>query len=257
MRKFRFLFIILLFLTIALGSFGFSLQGRYVVPIIIYHHVEHVQKPLANNVSPRSFARQMDYLKKHGYRVINLDELVHAIREKKRLQKSVVITFDDGNEDNYAHAFPILKQHGFPATIFVIAATVGEEGYLNWGEIKEMERERVVIGSHTLSHVYLPGVSPQEHRHQIFESKKILEEKLGHPVDYIAYPSGGFNEEIKTIVKAAGYKGACTTNRGYHRLNEDIYELKRIRLSDRDSNIALWVKFSGYYNLFRSLTDPY
>ncbi len=265
-RKFTRLFLVL----IAVVSLGFwGLSQRYVTPILVYHSVNYSNNPkvlvpiyegvvTGNIVTPENFFRQMDYLQKHQYNVISLNELVTATVAKSSLPaKSVVITFDDGYADNYVHAFPVLKKYGFPATIFVLVATVGQDGWLTWAQIKEMDTQGIDIGSHTVNHAYLPEISEEKQHYEIEESKKILEEKLGHAANYIAYPAGGFAGQIKTIVKDAGYKGACTTNRGFEKFNRDVYELKRIRVSNKDDSFFLWAKLSGFYNLFRSAKSPY
>ncbi|HOW34969.1 MAG TPA: polysaccharide deacetylase family protein [Candidatus Omnitrophota bacterium] len=248
-----------IFLVIALaaavffGYFFFWVSGRYVAPIMVYHSVGDPRPDRTVAVTLKNFRKHMDYLKKHGYNVISLDELVVSIREKKKTPpRSVVITFDDGFDDNYLNAFPVLKEYSFPATIFVIADEVGDQGYVTWEQLKEMEQHGVTAGSHTLDHTYLPGVSEVMGRRQIIESKKLMEQKLGHAVDYIAYPSGGFSEEIKNIVRDAGYKAACTTNRGLHVLNDDLYAIKRIRFTNKEYDESLWLKLSGYYNILRA-----
>ena len=101
---------------------------------------------------------------------------------------------------------------------------------------------------------YLPQVSYKDQLYEIEESKKILEAKLNQPIDFYAYPVGGFSEEIKNLLRKAGYRGAFTTNRGTDRLNRDVYEINRIRLGDHDTHdLILTAKLSGYYNLFRKL----
>jgi peptidoglycan/xylan/chitin deacetylase (PgdA/CDA1 family) len=173
-------------------------------------------------------------------------------------RKSVVITFDDGYTDNYDHAYKILKKYGYPATIFVPSDLVNNEGYLNWVQMRKMINNGITIGSHTRRHAYLPDLSIEEQWDEIAASKKILETNLGVAVDYFSYPIGGFNDAIKQLVKKAGYKGATATNRGYDRLNKDVFELNRIRFSDKDHRIDyLWMKLSGYYNLFREAKAPY
>ena len=166
-------------------------------------------------------------------------------------------SFDDGYENNYTYAFNILKKHEFPATIFVVTDLVGTPGFLTWDEINEMTQHGIFIGSHTRTHPYLPDLSYEQQRKEILESRQILKEKLDQPINFFCYPTGGFNEQIKRLVKEAGYLGATTTNRGYDRLNRDVYELKRIRLKTDDvSSFVLWAKFSGYYNLFRRDKHP-
>lgn len=258
MRRLRkALFIFAVILAAASGSFCIWLSNKYTVPILVYHSVNYAEETTGITVDPDRFERQMAYLKDHHHRVISLDELVGMIREKKDFPpKSVVITFDDGYVDNYVYAFPILKKYGFSATIFVITDLVDKKGYITWDQLKEMEKSGITVGSHTLDHTYLPGVSEDWQRRQIFDSKKIIEQKLGHPIDYMAYPNGGFSKKIKKMVQEAGYKGACTTNRGLIPLNKDIYELKRIRFKNKDPHLALWIKLSGYYNFFKTPRDP-
>ena len=120
-----------------------------------------------------------------------------------------------------------------------------------------MEKFGISFGSHSRLHPYLPSIDSAEQRNQIQISKEILEHELGHPIDYFAYPSGGFNESIQALIKESGYKGACTTNRGYHPHNDDLYEIKRIRFGNNDhSDLVLWSKLSGYYQLFRKWKNP-
>lgn len=252
-----FLIVSVLFIALS-GSFLFWASDKYVVPIMMYHNVSSSDQPRMNSVTPENFAKQMAYLHKHGYRVVPFSELVNSITEKKTLpKKSVVITFDDGFEDNYTNAFPVLKEYHFPAIIFVVTDIVGKSGFLTWEQIKEMEKFDISFGSHTRLHAYLPSLDKAEQRNQIRGSKEILEQQLGHQIEYFAYPSGGFNDSILSVLKEAGYKAACTTNRGYRRLNDDPYMIKRIRFGNNDnSDIILWAKLSGYYQVFKKWRNP-
>ncbi|MFA5088712.1 MAG: polysaccharide deacetylase family protein [Candidatus Omnitrophota bacterium] len=255
-RIIGFLAVILLLLA---GALFCWLSDKYTVPIMMYHNVNSVVNPIAPTVSPEYFRRHMEFLKRNHYRVISLDEFVEAMSSGKRLpRKSVVITFDDGYEDNYIFALPVLREHHFPATIFVPPAKIGQEGRLTWAQLREMVGQDVTIGSHTFHERYLPHLPYDNQREEIFESKRILEEKLGVAVNYLSYPIGGFNDKIKQDVRDAGYKAACSTNRGSNRFNRDLYELNRIRFGDPDnSGIILRVKLSGYYNLFRKYKSPH
>lgn len=242
----------------ALGVFLWA-RTHYVVPILMYHHVNGDGGFQLDTVSVDLFDWQMDYLKKHHYHVISLADLVKAIRAGRPVpHDSVVITFDDGYDDNYIYAYKILRKYQFPATIFVVSDRVGTPGFLTQAQMEEMAAHNIAIGSHTRTHKYLPGVSPTVQREEIVGSKHRLEELLGREVDYFAYPSGGFSRRIAEMVRDAGYAGACATNRGYDRFNKDVYQLNRVRLSDKDNRIDyLWIKLSGMYNLFRQARDPY
>ena len=234
-------------------------SNNYVVPIMMYHNVENTHYNEGNWITPENFERHMIYLQEHGYHIISLDELVSAIKENKRLaKKTVVITFDDGFENNYTNAYFILKKYGLTATMFVPSDLVNTKGRLSWHDLKEMVDNGIDIGSHGRVGDYLPSFSQIRQKDEIFESKRILEEKLGIKVNYFAYPIGGFTPKIKKMLIAAGYKGACTTNRGFDKKNKDVFELNRIKFSNKDnSDIILWAKLSGYYNLFRGCKNPF
>lgn len=242
-------------LVSAIG-FTFWLRDRYVVPILTYHHVGIPSgKWRLNTVSEKSFVYQMDFIQRHGFQVISFDDLVEGMNKGQLFNRNtVVLQMDDGNEDNYKYAFPILKEHGFPATEFLVSDWVGQSDYLTWDQVKEMEKYNISAGAHTRHHAYLPRLSLAEAKDEIEGSKRIIEDHLGHPIDYFCYPTGGFTKAVEELVKEAGYKAAVTTNRGKGKFNLDMYALKRIHMNntdDRYSGLILWFKLSGYYNLFR------
>ncbi len=260
MRRFQRVVIILIFVGVIAATYGVEFYSKYTVPIIMYHNAEPSERKGAlNSVSNKNFEYQMAFLKRHKFNVISLTDLARAIREKRFLpHNSVVITFDDGYADNYHHAFPILKKYGFPATIFIVASLIGHENYLTWDQIKEMEFSGIDFGSHTLTHPYLPDLTRDQQRKEIIGSKEFIESRLGHTIHHFSYPIGGFNEDSKALAEEAGYLSACTTNRGYTRFNEDLYELKRIRFGNKDNVYwNVFVKLFGYYNLFRKPVNPY
>jgi len=259
--------ILVVFLAvILLGVLFFSwITPRYVVPILTYHSIGYGKGGFY--VTPENFAKQMEYIKKNGYEVITLDELARSIKDKKSLKrKKVVITLDDGYKDNFEYAYPVLKRFGFPATIFIITDFIGKDfpagkmQFLNWDEVIAMSKDRISFGSHTKTHFYLGVVIDEKAAFEEIEgSKKAIEQKIGMPVDYFCYPGGGFNEEAKSLVTKAGYKGACATNRGFADFNRDVYELKRIKVTNSDMTkpFSFWVKLSGYYNILRKEKNPY
>ncbi|MDD5634554.1 MAG: polysaccharide deacetylase family protein [Candidatus Omnitrophica bacterium] len=233
------------------------IKPQRVVPILMYHAVGDV-KGNTLYVSPENFKKQMTFLHDRGYTVISLDKLVDAIASGvKFMPKTVVVTFDDGLKDNYINAFPVLVKYNMPATIFLITGSVDKrENYLNWDQVELMAKNNIDFGGHTRNNVYLPEVTDDNKlRAEIDGSKKDIEENTGREVKYFCYPTGGFNENIKRIVAESGYKGACTTNRGLVRGNTDVYELKRVKVtnSDMEKPFHFKAKISGYYNLFRKI----
>ncbi|MBN2097715.1 MAG: polysaccharide deacetylase family protein [Candidatus Omnitrophica bacterium] len=259
--KFKKTFLVLIIIFSIAGVY-FHLQSRYVVPILMYHHIDGDGEDSSLSVSPENFRRQMQFLAAHKYNTISLAEFVQSkVKGEKLPHNSVVITFDDGYADNYGYAYPVLKEYQIPATIFVIVDAIGEEEFVNLEQMKEMCASGVItIGSHSLSHVYLPDRDKTTLEREIAGSKTKLEARLREKIDFFCYPIGHFNEKIQQIVKAAGYQAACTTNRGRveTNLNQDLFALKRIKITDSWPNLFIfWVKLSGYYNLFRTARSPY
>ena len=261
MKILKRLFTVILILVILGASFYFLyMNPRRVVPILMYHSISDKENS-SLHVSPESFQKQMAFLKRKRYSVISLDELVTGIREGKKFpSKTVVITFDDGYRDNYLDAFPVLSKYDFPATIFLVTGYVGKKNeYLTWDQVRLMQKHDIDFGGHTRNNTYLPSVKDTKKLwEEVDGSKKDIELNTRREANYFCYPIGGFSSKAKDAVKKAGYKGACTTNRGYDRYNKDVYELNRVKVKNSDSTkpFSFRAKLSGYYNLFRSLKSP-
>ena len=257
MKVFRRLVFVLVAIGLLAGLFYFSyMRPRKVVPILMYHSISE-DTTSSLNVTPENFKKQIDFLAGSGYSVIPLDELVEGIRKNKKFpDKTVVITFDDGFEDNYLNAFPVLAKHKMPATVFLVAGYIGErEGYLKWDQVNLMKQNGVDFGAHTVNNVYLPAIEDTRTLWwEVSGPKSIIKGATGETPRYFCYPTGGFNAKVKNAVVRAGYNGACTTNRGFGKLNKDVYELKRVKVTNSDMNkpFHFRAKLSGYYNLFRS-----
>jgi peptidoglycan/xylan/chitin deacetylase (PgdA/CDA1 family) len=226
--------------------------------ILMYHMIEKTNKRIEKRyaLSPDRFRRQLGYLKRKGYTPISLDDLYeYFLRRTISLpQKPVIITFDDGYMDNYENAYPILKECGFPAAVFIIGGFVGNtnvwmksEGYperpmMGWREIEDMKKDGITIGSHTMNHLRLSILKTEDARKEIDGSKKFLEDKLGVPVDHFAYPYGDMNASFRHIVKTAGYKTACSTRSGFNSDGIDLFELRRLEIYGTDSVVSFGIK---------------
>jgi len=254
MDKFKkFVLFPLLTITLFFSVFFLFLQINYYPPILMYHSLgtPPVETP---QVEKEIFKQQLRYLKEHGFKVILVEELAESIKKRKIERKVVAITFDDGYKNNL-EAAELLKEFGFPATIFVIVNKINEEGYLGEEDLKYiLANTPVNIGSHTLNHKYLPSLSLFELEKEIFLSKKILENMLGREINAFSYPLGGFNREALKIVEKAGYKCGFTTNRGK---GKNIFALKRIKITNNDVGLNLWAKLSGFYHIFKRARRPY
>ncbi|MBN1405287.1 MAG: polysaccharide deacetylase family protein [Candidatus Omnitrophica bacterium] len=260
-KKLTLLFVISI-VVVAL-SYQFLLKPQYAVPILMYHNIENGENE-SLYVGKRNFSQQMAYIKKYGYNVISLDELVAGIKNKRNFKhNTLVITFDDGYLGNYTNAYPILKSYDFPATIFLISNYIGKDKeFLKWPHIQEMlKNSKITFGGHTRNNIYLPDAKDKGIlENEISGCRKDIQARLNTRVDYFCYPAGGFSKDIKKIAEQSGYKGACTTNRGFNESGIDVYALRRIKIKDSDfgkNPLSFWFKLSGYYNLFRKAKNPY
>lgn len=243
----------LLGVAIAIGICGMWIYPRHTVPILMYHYVNDGHAG-SLSVTPENFERQMKYLKDRGYAVISLDAFIEGKRLGRDFARNtVVITFDDGWEDNYTKAFPILKKYEMPATIFLISQLVGQAPYLHWDQIREMSAHGIDFGSHTRTHAYVPNLNQEQLLEEALSSKQEIEMHLGRPVKHFCYPLGGFREESKDVLRQAGYLSAVTTNRGSDRQQQDLYAIRRIKVTNSDAvkPLSFWAKLSGYFYLFR------
>jgi peptidoglycan/xylan/chitin deacetylase (PgdA/CDA1 family) len=263
MSKFKKVVIALVILVSLSGFLILNfIRQQYVAPILMYHSIVTVPTPENRlTVSVKTFQRQMRFLKEHHYNLLPLEELAALIREKKPIPpKSVALTFDDGNKDNYTLAFPILKKYNVPAAFFIIINEVGraQNDRLNWDEIRLMQESALVtFGSHCLGPEPLVNLkSETQLKKEIFDSKKILEENLGLPVNMFSYPEGRFNHKIKQSVKDAGYKLAVATSPGRKFPHDDVFVLKRLRISENAGNpFVFWIETSGFYTFIKERRD--
>ena len=203
-----------------------GIQG---VPILAYHQIARDDE--LYSVNPEEFAEQLNYLKTAGYHSVSLHDVFEAREGHGELPaKPIVLTFDDGYEDNYTEALPIMEQYGFTCTVFIIVNSVGQEDYLSWDEIRAMQQRHMDIGSHTLNHVSLQDRPRLEKQLEIDESKGLIEDQIEQQVEFFAYPYGSYDQESFALLKAAGYRGACTGVSGYNLPQDTQQQLPHARI---------------------------
>jgi peptidoglycan/xylan/chitin deacetylase (PgdA/CDA1 family) len=232
--------------------------------ILTYHTIGDYKGilPAGINTPIEVFRFQMDYLFQHQYRVVPLEEVVdHIIHNQKLNKKTLAITFDDGYEDHFLYAHPILKRYGFPATIFLTINYI--DGYwesekAEGGRIKGLSRDQILemrnggliqFGSHGYSHNNLLRANEKEKLFEIRESKLYLGALLSEDIPFISYPFGACDGEIKNMVKEMGYKAGFTIwNR-----KPDTYSIRRIPLHTRDHLVRFKFKVSPLYASTKSI----
>lgn len=240
-------------LAIVIGG-RYFLETRYYPPILMYHSIDEQWRQTKLSVSPEQFKEQMKFLRDKNYNVISLEQLADLMNSRSPIpHNTVVITFDDGNENNYTNAFPVLKEYKIPATVFLISDWVGKENFLKISQIKEMVRYGIEFGSHTKTHANLSELPKNKLEEEIVKSKKAIESFLGKPVTTFCFPFGGRNPDAGEILKGAGYKTACVTFPRDDSIKIDLYELKRIKVSPSSFNLLEFrIKTSGYYTWLKA-----
>ncbi len=199
-------------------------SDRYqTVPILCYHRFGRTSNGKMT-VSATALAAQLDWLVRNRYHVLKLADLRDWLDGKRALPlRSVVITADDGYASFYHHAFPLLKQYGLPATLFVYTDFIGAGDAVDWAELQEMSRSGLVdVAGHSRTHRNLierqPNESDEAYQqvllNEIRTPQTLLSQKLGIPIEHFAYPYGDANEAVLTIMARQRYRLAATVNPG-------------------------------------------
>jgi peptidoglycan/xylan/chitin deacetylase (PgdA/CDA1 family) len=186
-------------------------------------------------VHPADFARQMRWLKWHGYRTVTQRELYDALILGKPLgPRPILITFDDGYSEVFHKAVPVLKRLGMCATAYVISERTlsSDTVFLTWHLLRALERDGFEIGSHTITHRDLTSLSDPEALRELAESRRAFERRLGHPVQWLAYPLGRYDSRIERLARRAGYVLAVTTDHGIVQSARRPLALRRLRVLD-------------------------
>ena len=224
------------------ASLGQSPRELTAVPILMYHHVNDLPRAVVDaylrdlTVPVAEFRRQLQFLEAGGASAVGLAELTGYMQGGEPLpRRPVILTFDDGYDDNYHQAYPLLREHGMRGTFFVVAGLVGKPGYMTWEQLREMQLNGMEIESHSLDHVDLSQLPRPELQRQLVESRRMLEQNLLRPVRYLNYPSGRYSPLVISMARAAGYEAAVTVNYGLVQQRATPYELNRVRVKGADT----------------------
>ncbi|WP_176452791.1 polysaccharide deacetylase family protein [Aeromonas sp. A35_P] len=239
---------------------------RREMPIIMYHRfIEHEsEKGVHGTWMPIAmFEKHLRMMKWLGYETLTFRDLadkgfIHRLQYGKRY---LMITADDGYQDNLTRMLPLLEKYGYKAVVYVVTG----EGYNRWDveqvnnpdtRVDLMNGEQlkalvasghVEIGGHTLTHPRLSKLAPEQQAHEIQENKRQLESLLGHPLLSFAYPYGDMDESAKAQAMAAGYRFAVATNSGPRAMHQDPFRIRRIAIFPRTDVFGLWRKIRGNY----------
>jgi peptidoglycan/xylan/chitin deacetylase (PgdA/CDA1 family) len=210
--------------------------GNVNVPILLYHHILQGKPTNLYSVSAENFQEQLKYLKNSGYHTIALSQLIQAISVGIDLpEKPILISFDDGNENVYLNAFPLMKIYGFIGEVYIIGNRINVDGFLSKDQLKELISSGWEIGSHGMKHIDLVQ-NPGALREEIGISKKKIEDLLNIKVISFAYPFGKATKITMDWVKQVGYLAGMGLGIINQNGKENIFYLNRRQV---ESNIPL------------------
>ncbi len=210
------------------------------LPIIAYHSIDEFGTSIS--VSPEDFRRQMRWFAEHGWRTLSLSEAARLVLEGAQVPpRSFVLTFDDGLPSLLSHAAPILAEHGFTATTFVVTGLVGRppDWYrmpspyrstplLNRAGLERLASMGWELHPHTHDHPVLPHLPLNVQADQIGRSRSLVQEWFGQAGSVLAYPFGQINADTKHAMKQCGMEGGVTLSFGTVLRADDAYAWPRI-----------------------------
>lgn len=237
------------------------------IPVLMYHSIttnqsSNVHPYYRTITSPAVFAEQMKFLHEQGYKTCTPAQAISQLKaETIRFPKSIVITFDDGYRNFYYHAFPVLKQYGFSATVYLPTAYIGEtpipfkgEDCLTWSEVRALKLQGIEFGSHTVHHPWLREMAPSAINDEIVNSKDTIEQQLGYKVDSFAYPYAfpqidrNFTQALGEMLGSAGYTNGVSTIIGRANGRSHPLFLERLPINSCDDSALFRVKLAGAYD---------
>lgn len=236
------------------------------IPVLCYHRI--VEKPLEGRLAGLGvpvyrFARQLEALHQGGFSTLTFRDVVAYLEGRAAFpSRPLILTFDDGYEDNYSLAFPLLQRYGMRAVIFAVTdfsrrwnfwdPDAAPAPLLTPAQLREMADGGIEFGAHTVTHPHLPRVPLAQARQELEESRKILEDLVGQPVVSFAYPYGELSREVASLVAETGYRFAVTNDRGVLRWADNPWALGRVQVFPWTSAYGLWKKTRRFYLLYRA-----
>lgn len=183
--------------------------------ILLYHHVA-LETPTITSISPDNFAKQLEYLAQNNFQVWPLEKIIKHLQSKEAMPDKVVgISFDDGYESIYDHAFPLLKKYQYPFTIFVSTDAVDQQFkyQASWQQLRTMASNGATIANHSATHQHMlvkdENISDKQWLQQIQQdiehAEQRIKEEIGYSKKLFAYPYGEYNQQLIKLIKRLGY----------------------------------------------------
>jgi peptidoglycan/xylan/chitin deacetylase (PgdA/CDA1 family) len=242
------------------------------IPVLMYHSISdasEVSKPAYFRISTsvNRFQEQIQWLFERGYQTINIDNIPSILSGRSEFpEKTIILTFDDGYEDFFTNAWPILGKFGYSATVYLPTSFIGHKRKafngrpcLVWNEILELYNHNISFGSHTSSHPKLYALDCQGIRDELKYSRATIENFLQQPVNSFSYPFAfpqedkHFVKQIKVLLGETGYRTAVTTIIGRIFNGDDSFCIKRLPINQNDDKDLFFAKLEGGYDWMTNL----
>ncbi|MDB5195040.1 MAG: putative xylanase/chitin deacetylase [Parcubacteria group bacterium] len=203
------------------------------IPIFIYHTIAtgtptETKSQEVFSTEPVLLDQQLTYLDTHGYTTITMKEAADMLRRgtTSPVTKPVVLTFDDGWVTQYKNALPLLEAHHAKAVFYIFPNPIGKDArFMTWEQLATLRDSGMEIADHTLTHPLLSKQTPPMLHHEMYDSKTMLESKLGISVTDFASPFGYTSDAVVAELKADGYETGRTTDRGMVHAATSTYAL--------------------------------
>ncbi len=203
------------------------------IVFLMYHELELPGRTLCQSgpgyvryiLSETSFRSQMDWLREHGWRGLNVSQALTF-----PTVKSVAITFDDGSETDLTVAAPILKENGYDATFYVTTGFLGKAGYMSADQLRQLSHLGFEIGCHSMTHAYLNDLGPSELTHELLDARSQLEDVVGRKVEHFSCPGGRYNKRVSAIAKQGGYRSVATSRARANFPSTNTFSLGRVAI---------------------------
>jgi peptidoglycan/xylan/chitin deacetylase (PgdA/CDA1 family) len=244
MRR-RCIFIVAAFFVVAVLVVAWLGSPGAGAPVLTYHHIG--DGPEWYNVSAADFEHQLVYLRESGYVAVSVVQLADGLEGRTQLPpRPIVITFDDGYEDNFLAAFPILERQGMRGTFFVVTGKMGNADYMSWNQAREMNARGMELGSHTVNHYTLNEINLRELERELLTSRVMLENNLPASAPIFANPFGETAPAVVELLERTGYRAACSSVVGVNRPGENPYMIRRMSVTRPqyglwDFRVRLWL----------------
>ncbi|HEY4276757.1 MAG TPA: polysaccharide deacetylase family protein [Conexibacter sp.] len=217
---------------------GAASGARTRFPILLYHRIRAAGEPVDRfDVTLDAFREQMRLVASCGRKAQTVSELIG--RRHSLAGDVVAVTFDDGTADFYHHAWPVLRAHGLPVTLYVTSALVDgrHEGaeMLSWQQLEELAAEGVEIGAHGHRHLPLDMLSIERAALELVNSRLALQDRLRRPVTSFAFPHGYHTAAVKQLLPRVGYRSACAVKNRLSHPHDDRYALSRMTVGTATS----------------------